>query len=121
MHHSLKLVRCLLKASVSLIALLFRDEALLPLAARLGIVGESQALPAGTEIYQQLFERDTEDAPPGTPEAAEARRRRLLACRAALGLTASDVSHLHANAYRVRSLKKIFYEASNRPAPITKP
>ncbi|OEH79485.1 hypothetical protein cyc_07123 [Cyclospora cayetanensis] len=81
-------------------ALQAREDALFPLALRFGINDESLALASALNAYKNAFDKETEASPPETPEEAEARRRRLLAYRAAMGLITSDVSPLHADAYR---------------------
>lgn len=81
-----------------------RDEVLLPTAASLGLADASKAVAAAVEVYKQVFEEETNAAAPETAVAAAARRQRLRAWRAALGLTAADVAALHADAYRVSPL-----------------
>ncbi|KAL8454117.1 hypothetical protein Emag_001550 [Eimeria magna] len=86
------------------LSLQIRDYVLMPLSSRFGLLEDSQAVAAAVEVYRQVFEKETEalsaEANPDTPATADARRRRLLGVRAALGLAASDVSFLHAEAYK---------------------
>ncbi|KAL8274500.1 hypothetical protein Esti_001660 [Eimeria stiedai] len=86
------------------LALQIRDSVLTSLSDSFGLSEESQAVAAAVEVYRQVFDKETEavlaEALPDTPATADARRRRLLGVRAALGLAASDVSFLHAEAYK---------------------
>ena len=81
-----------------------RDEVLLPAAARVGLADARKAVAAAAEVYRQVFEEETDAAAPETAAAAAARMLLLRGWRVALGLTAADVSSLHAEAYRVRLL-----------------
>ncbi|KAL8436533.1 hypothetical protein ACSSS7_001650 [Eimeria intestinalis] len=86
------------------LALQIRDSLLMPLSGSFGLPEESQAVAAAVEVYRQVFDKETEavsaEATHDTPATADARRRRLLGVRAALGLAASNVSSLHAEAYK---------------------
>ncbi|KAL8445633.1 hypothetical protein Emed_005503 [Eimeria media] len=94
------------------LSLQIRDSVLMPLSRRFGLLEDSQAVAAAVEVYRQVFDKETEalspEANPDTPATADARRRRLLGVRAALGLAASDVSVLHAEAYKAVAVLSVY-------------